>query len=134
MNSLYFCTILVVYIEGLQVSPYYLILLSYFSSITSHLGTFQVYIPRGIFLGGPRNIHNNVLCGIMWALFAQEQGIWQYMIDNMFVVKSILIKCQFNIEIYQCFFYILLLHLILYYKAHAVWYFWEIDISQNQYP
>ena len=51
MHSLYFCTLLVVYIEGLQVSPYYLILLSYFSCITTHLGTFQVYIPWGTLFG-----------------------------------------------------------------------------------
>jgi hypothetical protein len=48
---LYFYTLLVVYISGLQVSPYYLILLSYFSCITSHFGTFQVYIPWGIIFG-----------------------------------------------------------------------------------
>ena len=51
MNSLYFCTILVIYIYGLQVSPYYLILLSYFFCITSHLGTFQVYFPWGKIFG-----------------------------------------------------------------------------------
>jgi hypothetical protein len=36
-------------------------------------------------------------------------------------------------KINQCFFYILFLHVILYCKVHSVWYFWQIDISENRY-
>jgi hypothetical protein len=40
--------------------------------------------------------------------------------------------CQKN-HTKRCFFYILFLHVMLYYKVLFVWYFWQIDISQNRY-